>query len=221
MVDMNDILRINQLIHIEYTDERGFSNRYPSRIECIDSKQISLASPIKDNKTMYIPNGESINVWFWDNEAIYTFKTIVVNNVLEGIPQIIVNGAEKVERVQKREYVRVSMHIDVNMFYTDEDSNIQNIWCNSRDISGGGIMLVITKAIKLNSDSMVFLEFYVDEQKIRTAVEIVWNDWEIDSEGIERNIIGLKFVTISDNDRQLIIKKVYLKQIELRRKGLL
>lgn len=220
-MDTQNILRPNQLVHIEMLDRSGQTVRYPSRVENIEGNEIYLANPVKNRLPVHIPKGTEITIWFWDNVAIYTFRSSALGYDIQGVPMVIIRCPDSVDKVQKREYVRVQCSLNVHLSFTDKKGESFEHWCRTRDLSGGGMMLILTKPIHLKIDENVRLEFQLGNNLIWAKGAVIWNDWELDVDGLERNIIGIKFNNISDKNRQLIIKYVFQKQIELRRKGLL
>lgn len=221
MAELYNILKIGQLVHIELPNKAGFSERYASRVENISEDELVLASPIYNRVPLHLPTDSVLNIWFWDNVAIYTFRTTVITNKFEKIPLLFLRNPVSIERVQNREYVRVQCLLNVMLRYENPEGVCQELWCRTRDLSGGGMMLVLSKPVHLKENSEAYLQFQLGDDLIRSMGTVIWKDWELDSEGIERLILGVKFTTISNRDRQLVVKFVYQKQIELRRKGLL
>ena len=82
-------------------------------------------------------------------------------------------------------------------------------------------MLVLNTYIPLQKEAKIQIQFILDEDLIKIEGEIVCNEWELDNQGIEHNLIRVKFTQISERHRKIIIKNVYLRQIELKKKGLL
>lgn len=220
-MSINKQLQVNQLLHLELTDSGGETTRYPSRIEDLTDTGIVVAAPTKEGMPLGLGVGEIVIVWYWDNAAIYTFQSKVISKENEGIPTMLLQWPAKIEKVQNREYVRVQTSVPVQLTYHSEDGELETVSCRTRDISGGGVMLSIGKPLYVHKDSVVQIEFEVEGEEISIRGIIIWNDWELDNEGIEKNILGVKFTLISDIARQAIVKYVFQKQIELRRKGLL
>lgn len=221
MLEIKEILKIGQLVHIELPGDNGNPERYPSRIEGLDNNQITLVSPIKERIPVLLPPGSDVNVWYWDNVAIYTFCTTVLDCKDEGVPIYILQGPERIERVQNREFVRVHALLNVSLSYTNEQEYTKEIECKTRNISGGGMMLVINKPTDIMTGSEVFLKFNIYNKTVYSAGRVVRNYWELDSKGVEYNILGVEYTSISNEHRNIIVKYVYKKQVELRRKGLL
>ena len=221
VAELKSKLRIGQLVYIEITDNDGLTTRYSSRVENVDSATLTLVCPIKKRIPLYLPSDLSVNVWYWDSASMYTFRTTVIKSINDRIPQLLVKKPESIKKVQKREFVRIQCSINVKLTYQSEDGQEQELLCRTRDISAGGMMLVVTKPISLSKDQNVSLQFELDKEKFKVTAAIIWNDWELDSDGIKRNMLGVKFIHLSEKNRQTIIKFVYQRQIEQRRKGLL
>jgi len=220
-INLNDILKVNQLVNIEVTDENGQITRYPSRIEDFLGDTVTLAAPIKNQQVVFLPQGTPLNIWIWFDDAVYVFGSIVLEATYKIIHQIIITKPEKIVRVQNREFVRVDYFLDVLFSYLNLNNEKQVIHCMSRDISGGGMLLVLNSFIPLEKGSQIGLQFSLENMQINVEGEIVWNEWKLDANGIEHNLLGIKFVNILESYRKIIIKSVFARQIELKRKGLL
>jgi c-di-GMP-binding flagellar brake protein YcgR len=220
MNDLKKFLKINQLVNIELISKTGESTRYPSRVENLTENSLILVAPMKNRQPLILAPGTSLNIWLWNDKAIYVFRTYLLENMEASIAKIIVAYPKLIERVQKREFVRVGLVLEVLLSYFNSLGEEEVIRCQSRDISGGGMMLVLKNYVPLKKGCKIKAQFMLDKTLIKTPAIIVWNDWELDSEGIERNLIGIKFTNIAETDRKIIIKSVYKRQIELKRKGL-
>lgn len=120
--------------------------------------------------------------------------------------------------------MRVPISLNVLLSYKvqeDEEEETREIWCKSRDLSGGGLMLLSMKPIPVKKGSKVDVTFQLESENIQGSCEIMRVYTELDTSGIERYILGVKFLNLSEKNRQFIIKFVYQRQIDLRRRGLL
>ena len=151
--------KIGQLVSIEVDEDNGATKRYPSRIEDFDAHTLSLTSPLKNRKPVYLPTGSSVNIWYQDSLAAYTFKASVIRNKDEGLALLVITKPDKVNRIQKRKFVRVNCNINVLLGFKDLVGNIENLSCVTRDLSAGGMMLVLPKVTGLLKDDDVSLRF--------------------------------------------------------------
>lgn len=221
MLELKKLIKINQLVHVDIEDNEGNVHKYHSRVENLGEDEIALASPIRKRTPVYVPAGTVLSVCFWDKISIYSFQTVGRSSVDRGMPMLLVKYPYKVEKVQKREYVRVQANLSILLSYKDPEGEYKELWCQTRDISGGGIMLATTKPVSLTNGYQVRLAFQLEMNTIYLAGQVVRNDLEEDADGLEKSILGVKFTNVSEKDRQHIIKYVFNRQIELRRKGLL
>lgn len=222
MKELEQILKINRLVSIELQHNNGEVKRYSSRVENLDSKAIYLASPIVKRMPVYLPPQTEISVLLWDDLAVYSFKTTVIYSLKEKeVNQLAVRYPEKLNKVQKREFVRVQVSINVSLEYVDSENNVRIIAGKSRDLSGGGMSVAVTEKGLLEMGDKVTVKFNIGDIPIVCTAEIVRARRETDAENIARDVFGLKFLEIVEKERQIIIKFIYKKQIEFRRKGLL
>ncbi|PKM89938.1 MAG: hypothetical protein CVU87_03900 [Firmicutes bacterium HGW-Firmicutes-12] len=220
-MNLAEYLKVGQMVSIELADEQGLVIRHPSRIENITKDELFLASPSRNRTTITLPKGEEVKVWFWDIFTSYAFVSSVKSNIHMQIPVLVLQHPKNIIRVQKREHVRVQYTIDVQVKWVDNQGECIEKICKTRDISGGGLMLVLTRRANLKKGDTVSMKFEIDNKEVETDGRIVWNDFELDRDGIIRNSLGIKFISLIEADRRHVVQSVYQRQIELRRKGLL
>lgn len=220
-VNLEKTLKVNQVVQLEiFNKETGESRRFPSRIEDITSDSLTLAAPLKEKKPLFFEPDTPFNIWFWNKEAIYVFRSYLIENIKGEIPYLVITYPKVIRRVQKRKYVRVGLVLDVLLSFDNPLGEEEFFYCKSRDISGGGIMLVLSTYVPLNKGTRINLKFTLDQVQLIVPGTVVWNEWELDSLGREQNLVGIQFTDIVETDRQVIIRAVYRRQIELRKKGL-
>lgn len=229
MSGINDYLTVNQLVSVELVcaEDEQQTIRYASRVEHIEEELgenvISLATPIQDMKPVFIPTGTTIMVLFWDATAIYMLPTVVLENKTGNLYQIILmTDVNKLERIQNRQFVRVPLVMDVIVTYLDTKGEKWTILSQSKDISGGGLSLVIyQQQLPFNQDSIVGLQFTLNNTLFKVKGFIARIHPEIDCRGEKVLIVGVCFTCISEGTRKAIIRAVYSRQIEIRKMGLI
>jgi len=123
-MDLRKVLKLNQLVHIEILDNNGEGQRYSSRVENLSDDRIALASPLRQRVPVFVPPGNFVSVFFYDNMTVYSFRSKVVANVPERVPMLIVDAPQTLERIQKREYVRVPINLNALFSFIDEEKQI-------------------------------------------------------------------------------------------------
>ncbi len=224
-MDIRSYLKVNQRVHIELIDREGDLQRYPSRVENIQEDRIFLASPLKDRNPVFIPSGEHVTVIFTNELSVYSFRSRVIRSITDRIPLLVIETPETIEKAQKREYVRVPISLQAVISYQDQEGQPVELKCKTRDLSGGGTMLIINKHVdNISKGAQVVINLHLEkgEEPVSVGGEVLRTFKEhLGERGAKRQIIVVRFDDIADKVRQAIIKCVYKRQIELRRKGLL
>ncbi len=220
-MDIENILKVNQRIQIELMDENGQIERYPSRIENIHDNEIIVVAPIKDRVTVPIPVDTSLLVTVWDHCSAYNFQTKVIKRSNLRLPLLHLAVPPCINRIQQRDFVRVPLSLEVIASFVHPQSGYQEIKCVTKDISGGGLMLIFTKSPPFTKEIEVDISFSLENEEIRARGKVAWLNLETDVSGIQRYLVGIKFISISEKARGRIIKYVFQRQIELRKRGLL
>lgn len=222
MNNLKNVLKSMPIVSIELINKTQKVIRYQGHIEEIDEQTITLSISVNDENAFISAERSSLNIWFWNNDAIYIFSTKLCQ-VISGNSnhQLIIAIPDKISRVQERDYVRVDYILSVIISYLNDNGEEEVVRCKSQDMSGGGMLIVMDTFVPLKKGSKVQLKFTLDDTLINVEGEIVRNEWKLDYKGIEHNYIGVNFINILEKYRKLIIKCVYNNQIELKRKGLL
>ncbi|MDX9871945.1 MAG: PilZ domain-containing protein [Clostridia bacterium] len=220
-MDIQKILKVGQLVTIEFYRERQEkTERYPTNVQDITDQGIYLTSPAKGGFIFRLPEGMTVKVFFSNQLAGYSFNAQVRRNENGTIPMLVLNHPEKVVKIQKREYVRVPYALDVQLSWTDSEQKEYALTCKSRDISAGGILLVVKKRLPLAKDNVVQLKFTVSGKEYQATGQIVKNEIERGSGGAFYTL-GIKFTSLQENEKNSLVQSVFQRQIELKKKGLL
>jgi c-di-GMP-binding flagellar brake protein YcgR len=93
--------------------------------------------------------------------------------------------------------------------------------CQSKDLSGGGISLVnMGKKVYFEEESTISMQFTIGDLHLDLMGIVIWVK-QMKYDDMDRVTTGVNFTCISEDTRKEIIKRVYLRQIELRKKGVL
>lgn len=218
---LSKLFKIGQQVKIELKDNQGLTMSYPSRVENMTLDALYLASPLQDMTPVYLPAGEKISVRFNDMSSCYLFQTEVIKSLNMEIPIVQVKYPQKIEMIQKREFVRVQYSLKVKVFYTDEEGKARETTCVTKDISGGGLRLVSSKPLEVKNNDTVLVDFEIEKVRIKTDSRLIWQKEELDTDGIKKYSAGLKFINLPEKERKHLVRCIYQRQIEFRRKGLL
>ncbi|SDJ67099.1 flagellar brake protein [Sediminibacillus albus] len=156
------------------------------------------------------------------NNAVYRFDTEIKDKKNLKIPTLVLSypGKDELERVQRREYVRIESAVDISLHDTEEE--IQPFTTITHDVSGGGFSIVLPREQKIPKakqlEAWMVLPMESGENAYISSLTQSIRIFER-SEG-RPPLLSMEFVDIAEKDRQVIIRYCFEKQLQARRKGL-
>lgn len=200
--------------------EGEYQGNYNSRIEEINDDKMILALPFIGTVPVPIRAGERIVVYSATKDAVYGVVGEVIKRQLEPLPLLYVAITGNVERVQRRSYVRVPILLNV-MYRIKGDEKIYTTY--TKDVSGGGIKIVLPEPLRIRDILQVRLELPAPESPIDCEGEVVWTDKEEILSGNKLEEIlyaGVEFTLIDEKERERLIRFLFCYQRNLIKKGL-
>lgn len=158
---------------------------------------------------------------------VYSYSGIIVlTSRIKKIQSdsVIIDYPEEKERVQRREYFRVSIQRPLDVMYNDGHKDRM---CKGKtiDISGGGVRFWTQEHCQIGfiAEVKMYLKDFCDsDEPIIAKGRIIYaksHDSRFTSKGGHISVV--KFHEISPKSRQLIMKTCFKVQIEMRKKGIL
>ncbi|MFW6269796.1 MAG: flagellar brake protein [Bacillota bacterium] len=216
-MDYNQYLKVNKRIELEVN--RGpYQGSFNSKISDIKNDKIKILTPTVKGELVPLRKNLKLDIFYTGNTAAYKFTSRIVDRELEPVPVLVIKYPEKVERIQRRDYFRLQIQIEVKYRHVDsegeplDDKFRETI---SRDLSGGGIKMVVEN--ELNVDTL--LELYLDIPEIK-KIPIMGKVVQTHTEEKVKTA-GIEFKAINPQLRDQIVGWLFDKQRELRQKGLL
>lgn len=218
---MNDIkMKIGTRLTLIWKEPGKERVEYYSKILDSTDEHLIIDYPIhkRTRRAKYFPVGTIFKVNFvGTDDAIYEFTADIVAKVKLEMPAIAIMKPNKdeVERIQRREFVRIDTSVDVAVHQQSKNHAFTTV---TNDISGGGASIVVPKSEKLEEDEIVELWFVLPfrsgkYQYVRTASQVVFVR-EIG--GV--TLASFQFKSLNQKDQQLIISFCFEKQREMRKK---
>lgn len=195
--------------------------RYRCRVVEIGEEGLYIDYPIhtKTEKAVFLIDGTQLKASFIVNEqTVLMFETEVKGRKLSKIPMIHIHypGEEGLEKVQRRQFVRVEANTDISIKINE--GYFPTI---TEDISAGGCAVLVREGMDLKSGSNISTTIVLPMQtgenqyvEIEGKVIRVW-------EKSHKKIASVEFVHLTENQRQLILRFCFERQLNLRKKGLL
>lgn len=137
-------LRINQPVEITvFEPER----RGPLRTHVLAAggERVVLALPMAHQRWVVPPPGSPVRVVFRDpgdqrsERGLWGFESVVLYAAVEPEPELHLAAPERIERVQRRHWVRLDVTLPVRLTRQGEDR--AEVAARACDVSGGGVRL--------------------------------------------------------------------------------
>lgn len=185
---------------------------YKSDIQNITEKYLSISIPIKEGKYIPLRIGERISALYYDEDnSIYKFNTEVIGRTVDGVPLIHIELPYEFVKVQRRNFVRIPVLIDVEcaLIKINEKplesgkNNIEFFDALSIDLSGGGIKIVTNKEI--NCGDKLIINISLEDESVSVEGKVV----RITKNEDKNNVCGITFINMDKKTREKIIKYVF------------
>jgi c-di-GMP-binding flagellar brake protein YcgR len=213
---------VNQILHLQVNsiDEEEAKIEYKSRIADIGSDAIVMEVPLNEKsgrlKRLYM--GDEISAYFvskdgvknYFNTSVIGFQEDVIRLVLIKKPEL-----EAITKVQRRTFLRVPAELEIAVKYTDQ---LQFIAITD-DVSGGGISFICDGYIPLASNYTISCWLLVPYKN--GAIEHVpFKGETVRVKVLEsgKQLAMVRFVDISDRDRQKLIRFCFERQMDFRKR---
>lgn len=217
---------INDLVMVEFRDEK-WPGAFPSRVEDKSREKAVLAWPVDNGMRVPITQADRLLLTFVQPDAIYRVEVIVENTRREPLPMVEVAFTGKVERVQRREYVRISAMLPVEMAISPEEGDkaknrlISSFRTNTIDVSGNGIAIHHKLAIPVKTlyDAKLTIPGQPPPLELQAMVVRCTAVQDAQQEWIHR--IGFMFVSLAENQRSRLVRHIFDLQRKAMQKGIL
>jgi c-di-GMP-binding flagellar brake protein YcgR len=194
--------------------------RYRCKVADIEENRIYIDYPIdiQTNRTVFLLNSQSLDIIFIDKKQnAFKFRTQVAGRIKKEIPLIILElpEKEKIEKIQRRQFVRVETTVDAALRFNESDIHIPTV---TTDISAGGCAVILpvdSAPVKHEHGEGIFvLPMQTgDYHYLRLAFKVI-RSWE---EAGNRKV-SLQFKQIQEKDQQLLIRFCFIRQLQQRKK---
>jgi len=194
---------------IKVITEEGYAK---SIIQDVDERTLSIGLPMINHTYIAMRQGEVYEAIYNDGKGnVFKFKIDVIGRKFEKIPLIVISKPYDIQKIQRREYVRINYTGIVNYYLTPNypTQNLRNydiLHFNvgyALDLSGGGMKIKIAEEVK-NGD-YVIAQLKIDGEDIIALSRVV----RVERDKDEKYICGLSFLSIEENEREKLIKYIF------------
>lgn len=214
---LKNIFKVNQRLEIILTTNNNQDEQYKSRIEEVAQDFLIVAMPISKGAPVTLRKGEIFSGRVFSDSLTYQFTSVFIDRRLSPLPVWIIGWPYNVTKTQQRSFVRIDIALPafVTLNTDDNKAEPEKINVMTKDISGGGVQLISEKP--LTPGSKIRVAVNVPECGMISAVGEVARSHQPQP---ERPLfwIGVKFLNIQEKDRTNLIKFIFKKQLEIRRR---
>lgn len=195
---------------------------YPSQVlDIIKPKELIISGPIKKSELVILHKDEEIKISYnVENKGNYYFIAKILSRDYSSVYTLKIRRVSDINKIQLRNYYRLPITLDVNKEYLlSQDDKIDKLieTCECKDISGGGMKLYCNYEHKIG-DKITCL-FRIGDSPIE-AKGLITRVEETNSLNYKYGI-GVSFLEIKEEKRDIIIKYIFEQQRILRLKGMI
>ncbi|MFP4020043.1 MAG: flagellar brake protein [Halanaerobium sp.] len=209
-------LEINQKLEIEVLSG-SYQGNYLSKVADFLKKGIIITGLYREGAPLPIRLNQPINVYYTTDRAAYKFKSKILKRTNKPIPLLLIEKADSVKRIQRRDFFRLDVTGRVDVYKMIDGKNYPKKISEARllDISGGGIQIQLKKKFKQGEELLISLKNILPpKQFIKSKIVRVQKENDVFYN------YGVQFVEIEEEQREEIIQWIFAYQRKSRKKGL-
>ncbi|MBN2290765.1 MAG: PilZ domain-containing protein [Candidatus Glassbacteria bacterium] len=218
-------LPIGQRLTLKF-DYHGKSTTATTIVLDVDSAAITVANPSREGQHLRLARDLPVNVLLYRvGDAEYQFNTSVIRSTEPGTqPFLLLAHDLNIQRIQTREFYRLSTRISFNFRRFAWDSQLDNRYLQKEEekveeyqgqihnISAGGMMF--TTEAKLDKNDILVFSLQLSPEM--TMADLLGKVLNISSlpEREEKFLVHLRFVNIRGKEQDQIIRMILQKKIQ-------
>ncbi|SFL84658.1 c-di-GMP-binding flagellar brake protein YcgR, contains PilZNR and PilZ domains [Gracilibacillus orientalis] len=214
------MIKIGTFLQLEQIKEE--KTTYKCRVIETKKDKLYIDYPIDEqtNRTDIFPVGTHLHVHFIENNSMYSFPSEIVGKAkVKNIPTLILSvEVNNLEKIQRRDFVRVEALMDVSVQSIDQ--KFDSFTTVTHDISGGGMAILVDKNFEVKQGEILDIMLVLPLDKKIEYVHIIGEAIRIQERKEDKNILSIKFNEMDKYDQQSIVQYCFIRQLEDRRKGL-
>jgi c-di-GMP-binding flagellar brake protein YcgR len=209
-MDGSKFLELNQSVRVQPRNSEN-EDWSVSTVQDMDAHSFYIAIPVKRTVPVMLREGDQLNVQIAGQTGIVLFTTKVLGWRRDAIPLIALALPEKVERIERRSFVRLSVLMEASLAEIPEPGK-EAVWTRGQmlDISGGGLRIAVHRPIKKGAHVMVSFTLPIGAIKEAiTAEGEVMRILETSQSGTQQ--VGVEFANLATKYQDAIIRFIFEK----------
>jgi len=223
---MFDFIKELAKIDVEYNYEDSDDKKitFRSYVKSVESDYLLIDFLFYKGAEYNIPPGKLITVNFKEKSGIYSGNCYIIGRDNSKLSGFKITYPEDIQFIQQREYVRAPLKLKTEIvIFLGEDGNEENSIVyeeKTLDISGSGFCFISSKPIEKHSKIIGIVNLLdSDEEPIKVSLKHVYSR-KLLLNGKEMYKNAFTFLDINEKVREKILKKIFLYELELRKKGI-
>ncbi|WP_163582778.1 flagellar brake protein [Gracilibacillus saliphilus] len=214
------MIKIGTFLQLEQIKEER--KTYKCRVIETKKDKLYIDYPIEEQtkRSDIFPVGTHFQVHFIENNSVYSFPSEIIGKAkIKNIPTLILSvEVNNLEKIQRREFVRVESLLDVSVKSVDQ--KFDAFTTVTHDISGGGMAILVDKNFNVKQGELLDIMLVLPLEQRIEYLHIIGEAVRIQERNEDKNILSVKFNEMDIQDQQSIVQYCFTRQLEDRRKGL-
>lgn len=195
-------LEAGQKIRLKFNTSSLRSESLTCVVKWFEEDRVALVFPDEGQYLIKsLPEGKDLEAVVYTDSGIYAFDSIVINSPLEH--DFIIEMPDEKKRIQRRDYVRAPFNLKFILSNKDKEIETKTI-----NIGGGGVRFLVKEELKPNA--LWNFTLHMPDGMIAKGKGIILYSF-LQGKMI---ISVLKFVDISETERNRIIKKCFEEEVK-------
>lgn len=179
---------------------------YKSIVQDVCDNFFNISIPMIEQEYLPIELGTTIRIVHYDERGnLFQYESTVIKRIIENnIPQLIMSQPVNIKKVQRRDFVRVSM-LQVIEYGKKKLNNVNMLTKKAflMDLSGGGMRIKVKD--ELQKGDKIIARIVYENNEYTVQGEVV----RIDLTPDRQRVCGINFNHINEGTRENIIRIVF------------
>jgi c-di-GMP-binding flagellar brake protein YcgR len=211
------LLRINDRLQVTIigTDEE-IPTTYLSRVEDHENGVSWIGWPTQSGIRAPLRDNDKLAITYIEDGGVFQVTGRVTRRVFEPLPLIGVVTEGSVQKVQRRDYVRVPAMLDIQLFARvvtagagPEEASTNLISTRTVNLSGGGFMINHSAPPRLGSIYETRLRLPIEKEPLKLTAKVVRCESNLDPVKGTYYSVGFAFVQLQENVRRRIVSYIF------------
>lgn len=212
--------KVNDLVYIQVAsaDKPSEEKECKSRIADVEEESFLIEVPIEGGsgriKKLYI--GDELSVYFLTESGVKNYFNTYVLGFADDVVQLVrirKPEPDSITKIQRRNFLRVVAELEIAVLMKDGVRFVTH----TEDVGGGGVSLICNSEFKLAQGDQLFCWLLIPF-KNGTIDHVPFEAEVVRTKKLEtgRTVVMLKFVSISDLERQKLIRYCFERQFDFK-----